>query len=346
MQQRNRETVVDSIARTLSVVVSPRRHWDSRQMLLTVLGTAFILVTISGCGIGQTDGGGGNDADGSEPSSASQDEQSSSEALLGVEVRMAPVESEPGYREQVAAALYSLALEDAGAEVSYVDRASDFTGNNALGEVSGEEDGLIDLYPLVASDSTSGETTEEGGVALEVAENAPLERAVVMEPQVSRDEDVSDVSDLAQNPELRIAASGDPFSGADEALERFWFEAAGEGEGGERDVLVGEESNSALEPMQEGEAEAALTTNDTPEVSAQNLVILEDREDLLEEQTSYLVPVIREDIVSELPEVERVLNDLSAQIEIGDLRTMFARMEYEGESAGEVAESYYEQEIR
>ena len=203
--------------------------------------------------------------------------------------------------------LYALALEDAGFEVDreYADEQD---------PAFAFEQGEVDLYLTYYGDPQNGETEGEER-KLEGAMDAPMSYSVVMEKAVADQYGISDVSEFAEDEQLRVAAPDGTFDGTEAAIDRFWNVAVGDGEGGTRDVFVGS-TDEALTTMVEGDAEAALGWNVNGEILEEDLVLLEDREDLIEDQTIYLTPLIRQEIASDHPEAARAINDLSAELTV------------------------------
>ncbi|GAB3049936.1 ABC transporter substrate-binding protein [Sediminivirga luteola] len=246
---------------------------------------------------------------------------------------------------QLIATIYSLALQDAGVEVS-----ENFNIGSREVYIAAVQDGSIDLVPDYAgalmmhldSSSDASETDEvlaaldellppEGLTRLEAAE-AENRNVLAVTQETAADYGLETFSDLEPH------ASELVLGGPPEWIDRY------NGVVGLEEVyglhfqdfqVLDAGGPLTLTAVTTGQIDVANLFSSDPQVEANDLVVLEDDRSLFAAEN--IVPILSEGTVT--PEIEEALNAVSAVLTTEDLMAMNQRAS-EGENIGSIAEDW------
>ncbi|GAA1822962.1 ABC transporter substrate-binding protein [Nesterenkonia flava] len=296
----------------------------NRSLSYTALAAVGVLA-LSACGGDPLENGGGGGGD-AEPGSIT-------------------IGSADFPESQLIANIYSLALEDAGVEVS-----ENFNIGSREVYIAAVQDGSIDLVPDYAgalmmhldSESEATETDEvlatldevlpeEGLVRLEAAE--AQNRNVLAVTQKTADEyDLQTFSDLEPHAgELVLGGPPewiDRYNGVVGLEEVYGLEFA--------DFQVLDAGGPlTLTAVTSGQIDVANLFSSDPQVEESGLVVLEDDQSLFAAEN--IVPILSEDHLTD--EIEEVLNGVSAVLTTEDLMEMNRRAA-DGENISSIAQDW------
>ncbi len=240
------------------------------------------------------------------------------------------------------AELYAQALERKGFEVDreYVD-AEDLEGMVERGEV--------DLLPRYARSPEGSERPSGGLVALEPS-NINSQIALTTTREVAEKYGIRDAADLVEHPDLEVLnpwwnhgvnPSGDPLRRLYDLAEerhpdRLWAIDVDDPSGSR---------NGHYWSLLNGHASAVLGYTTDGHIAEHDLIVLEDDQDLVEEIGNfYPAPFVRTEYLEEHPEVAKILDPLSEQLRIEDLRKMnYANVTYGETDTEEAVRKYLEE---
>ncbi len=257
---------------------------------------------------------------------------------------------------QITAAMYSLLLEDAGYNVTTklvdtrdvyipemkkgdVDVATEYVG--ALADYLNTTANGDDAEPVSSSDldetmANLEELAAESNITVLEPAEAVDANAFAVTSEFAEENDLSTLSDLAALGEPIVLAAAPDCEGRPDC------------EGGLSDdygiditkVLgLGYASPQAIESVKSGESqlvEVASTQSDS--LAEQGLVVLEDDKQIQPVQN--LVPVVNSDFLNDNPEVEDILNKVSAELTSDDIAALNAQVAVDRADPAQVAEDY------
>jgi osmoprotectant transport system substrate-binding protein len=285
----------------------------TRQLILTSAAIATALA-LGACGTGEGDGG-TTEGDG---------EAAGGEIVIG---------SANFPESEIIASIYSAALEDAGYDVTEnfnigsrevylaavqegsVDLVPDYTGNllyylDGEATAASSEDIAAALPPVL----------EEAGLV--GYEQAPAEDkdSITVTAETAEEWGLTTIGDLAAyNDELKLAAAPEfaertyGLSGLEEKYGVIPTEFVPIADGG---------GPATIGALLDGTVQAADIYTTTPAIANENLVVLEDPENNFTAQN--VIPVINADAAA--PEIEEVLNAISAELTTEDLIALNERV--------------------
>ncbi|MEB4616474.1 ABC transporter substrate-binding protein [Leucobacter sp. M11] len=245
---------------------------------------------------------------------------------------------------EIIAQIYAQALAGSGIDI-------DFAGQIGQRDVilKGLDDGSLDIVPEYSGnllqaldpDAATGSPAEvlealpaalpEGLAVLDAAEAANADSYVVT-PEFAAEHDVSSLADLAGlsiplavggNPELAQRPYGPPglsaVYGVDAATLTFT-------------PISDSGGPLTLAALLDGSVQLADIYSTTPSIAEHDLVVLDDPENMILAQQ--VVPLLSER--ANTPEVQRVLNEVSAELTTEDLIAMNARSQGEEKASAQV----------
>lgn len=246
--------------------------------------------------------------------------------------------------------IYALALEDAGYEV---ERVFDIAGSLVHTSIINDE---IDVYPEYTGTGLltilKMDMITDPQLVYETVKKAYQEQfdctwlnyssandgqGLVIRADVAKALDIKTISDLQQHAsELRFASQGE-FDQRDDglpALQRVYGDFAW------KDSKV-YDGGLKYQVLQNDEADVAPAyTTEGQLINSDAFLMLEDDKKVWPPYN--LAPVVRNDVLSETPEIEEVLNNISAKLDTKTLIQLNAKVDVEKEEYEEVAKTFYE----
>lgn len=250
----------------------------------------------------------------------------------------------------VVSEIYALALEDQGLNVERVPNIASSVIPQSI------EKGEVDLYPEYTGTSlltifklpletnpdavaqTIREKYEEDGVltTLDYAE-ANDSAGIAIKTSVSEEYGIKTLSDLQENADqIRFASQGefdqreDGLPGLEKVYGEFNFKSS---------TVYDNSLKYQVLKSDEADATPAYTTegqlSDTEEFT-----ILEDDKNFWPPYN--LVPVIRQDVLENHPEVESIINDINKNLDTQTVINLNAKVDIDGEDYQKVAKDYFE----
>lgn len=248
----------------------------------------------------------------------------------------------------VVSEIYALALEDNGYEVERVQNIASSVIPQSL------ESGEIDIYPeytgtslitifnlpLETDPDAVAETirAEYEEIGLTTLDYAPANNAqgIAIRTDVAEDLGISTISDLQENADqIRFASQGE-------------FDLREDGLAGLAEVYG--EFNFADSTVYDNSLKYQILSNDeadaTPAYTTDGQLVNEDEFLVLEDDQNFwppynLVPVLRQEVLEENPEIEELINDINADLTTEMVIELNAEVDIEGREYQEVAEEYY-----
>lgn len=250
----------------------------------------------------------------------------------------------------VVSELYALALEDQGYTVERVPNIASSVIPESI------ENGEVDLYPEYTGTAlltifelpletdpdavaeTVKEAYEEDGVltTLEYAE-ANDSAGIAIKTSVSEEYDITTLSDLQANADkIRFASQGefdqreDGLPGLEQVYGEFNFQSSTVYDNSLKyQVLLNDEADATPAYTTEGQ----LSNTD-------EFTILEDDKKFWPPYN--LVPVVRQDVLEENPEIETIINDVNENLDTETVIELNAKVDIDGEDYQKVAQDYFE----
>lgn len=250
----------------------------------------------------------------------------------------------------VVSEIYALALEDQGLNVERVPNIASSVIPQSI------EKGQVDLYPEYTGTSlltifklpletdpdavaqTIREKYEEDGVltTLDYAE-ANDSAGIAIKTSVSEEYGIKTLSDLQGNADqIRFASQGefdqreDGLPGLEKVYGEFNFKSS---------TVYDNSLKYQVLKSDEADATPAYTTegqlSDTEEFT-----ILEDDKNFWPPYN--LVPVVRQDVLENHPEVETIINDINKNLDTQTVIDLNAKVDIDGEDYQKVAKDYFE----
>lgn len=250
----------------------------------------------------------------------------------------------------VVSEIYALALEDQGLNVERVPNIASSVIPQSI------EKGEVDLYPEYTGTSlltifklpletdpdavaqTIREKYEEDGVltTLDYAE-ANDSAGIAIKTSVSEEYGIKTLSDLQENADqIRFASQGefdqreDGLPGLEKVYGEFNFKSS---------TIYDNSLKYQVLKSDEADATPAYTTegqlSDTEEFT-----ILEDDKNFWPPYN--LVPVVRQDVLENHPEVETIINDINKNLDTQTVINLNAKVDIDGEDYQKVAKDYFE----
>lgn len=250
----------------------------------------------------------------------------------------------------VVSEIYALALEDQGLNVERVPNIASSVIPQSI------EKGEVDLYPEYTGTSlltifklpletdpdavaqTIREKYEEDGVltTLDYAE-ANDSAGIAIKTSVSEEYGIKTLSDLQENADqIRFASQGefdqreDGLPGLEKVYGEFNFKSS---------TVYDNSLKYQVLKSDEADATPAYTTegqlSDTEEFT-----ILEDDKNFWPPYN--LVPVVRQDVLENHPEVETIINDINKNLDTQTVINLNAKVDIDGEDYQKVAKDYFE----
>ncbi|WP_177192548.1 glycine betaine ABC transporter substrate-binding protein [Desemzia incerta] len=250
----------------------------------------------------------------------------------------------------VVSEIYALALEDQGLNVERVPNIASSVIPQSI------EKGEVDLYPEYTGTSlltifklpletdpdavaqTIREKYEEDGVltTLDYAE-ANDSAGIAIKTSVSEEYGIKTLSDLQENADqIRFASQGefdqreDGLPGLEKVYGEFNFKSS---------TVYDNSLKYQVLKSDEADATPAYTTegqlSDTEEFT-----ILEDDKNFWPPYN--LVPVVRQDVLENHPEVETIINDINKNLDTQTVIDLNAKVDIDGEDYQKVAKDYFE----
>lgn len=246
--------------------------------------------------------------------------------------------------------LYALALEDKGFDVERVPNIASSVIPQSI------ENGEIDLYPEYTGTSlltilnlpletdpdtvaeTIRESYEEEGIltTLDYAE-ANDSAGIAVKTSISEEYNIVTISDLQANAEnIRFASQGefdqreDGLPGLEQVYGEFNFQSSTVYDNSLKyQVLLNDEADATPAYTTEGQL-----------VNTNEFIVLEDDRNFWPPYN--IVPVIRQDILDENPDIEAVINEISETLDTETMISLNALVDVDGEDYLEVAQNYYD----
>lgn len=252
----------------------------------------------------------------------------------------------------IVAELYSLALEDAGYSV---DRNYSLSGEAAHTAIISDE---IDIYPEYTGTGLCHElgepevydkdevyTKAKAGYKekwnIDWLEQSNINDATcyIMRKDVADELGIKTMSDAqAKSSQLVFGYHADT---PDRASYKLMFKTYGDFNWGK---MVQIEGSVQYEALDKGEINftEALTTD--PHLSTGEYVVI--TEDVPFTVPFYLTPIVRGDVLSDNPDIEKALNKVSAALDNDIIIELVKRVDIDKEEAEDVAKDFYENNIK
>ncbi len=312
-----------------------------RHRLTLALGTA-VLLALTGCGGDSLEG----DGDASDPSDTGGSADKGALTLSGQSFTEAAV----------MAAMYEQVLENAGYDVTtkLVETRDVYVKQMSAGKVDVVPDYLAgmadylntlengeDAEPITSNDAAASlealaPLAESSGITMLEPSEANSQNAFFVTKEFSDDNSVTTLSDLAGAGPIKLAAAPDCVGRDD--CEKGLTEVYG------IDVTevvpLGYGTAQTKDAVINGEVEVGQTGTTDGTLEAQDLVLLDDDQGIQPAQN--LLPAVNSEFLADNPEVEEVLNELSATLTTEDLGQLNAQVDVERMEASEVATAYLE----
>lgn len=259
---------------------------------------------------------------------------------------------------QVMAAMYELALEDAGYDVTpklvatrdiYLAQMSDGAVDVVPEYVAGIADYLNteqngpDAEPITSNDAQESlqalePLAEKAGITMLEPSEATDQNAFFVTEDFAAENDLTTLSDLAAlGDPIKLAAAPDCVGRDDceKGLEQVYGLEISEV------VPLGFATAQTKDAVIEGEVELGQTGTTDGTLAAQGLVLLEDDKGIQPAQN--LIPAVNSEFLDANPDVADVLNEVSATLTTEDLAEMNAQVDVNREMPEEVAQAYLEE---
>lgn len=239
---------------------------------------------------------------------------------------------------EIVAEIYAIALEDAGYTVH---RRTRIGARDAyIGALENDEINLIPEYSgnLLLFYDPESEATTPDDVFAELEEHLPEELAVYVPAEAENKDSLNVTAEFAEENGLESIADltelgGFSLAGNPEFAERSFGVPGLErvyGIEGIDFVPISDGGGPAtVRALLDGDVQVANIFSTTPSIVQNDLVTLEDPENLIAAQQ--IIPLLRSDVAS--PEIEEVLDAISAQLTTEDLLELNERHQGEGRPA-------------
>ncbi len=307
-------------------------------ILTIALAAALTVGTLAGCGSSSSDSG--SSSSGSEASSAAAD---NSDITI-------KVGSKDFTENEVVAEIYALALEDAGYSV---ERVFDIASSVIHQSIVSEE---VDLYPEYTGtglisilqldpindpdevyNTVKEEYEEQFGITwLDYAE-ANDGQGIFVSKEVSDEYGITTLSDLQANADkIRFASQGE-FDEREDGIPGL------EAVYGEFNWASSKVYDNGLkyEVVESGEADAAPAYTTEGQLSqTDKFVLLEDDKQVWPPYN--LAPIVRDEVLEAAPEIEEILNEVSATLDTATVTELNAKVDIDKEEYEDVAAEYWE----
>ncbi|MDQ3450846.1 MAG: ABC transporter substrate-binding protein, partial [Actinomycetota bacterium] len=255
----------------------------------------------------------------------------------------------------VMAAMYELALEDAGYDVTpklvetrdiYLAQMSDGAVDVVPEYVAGIADYLNteqngpDAEPITSNDPQESlqalePLAEKAGITMLEPSEATDQNAFFVTEDFAAENDLTTLSDLAAlGDPIKLAAAPDCVGRDDceKGLEQVYGLDISEV------VPLGFATAQTKDAVIEGEVELGQTGTTDGTLAAQGLVLLEDDKGIQPAQN--LIPAVNSEFLNANPDVADTLNEVSATLTTEDLAEMNAQVDVNREKPEDVAQAY------
>ena len=252
--------------------------------------------------------------------------------------------------------MYAQALEANGFNVEKrLNLGSEQIADRAL------QSGEIDMYPeytgtaLVAILNYEGEQPETPEATYEEARRLYSERdpadtmltpadfnnsyGMVVVRDVAEERGLETLEDLAEaSPELRFASYSefqnrdDGYPNLKENYPAFDFQ----------DIIIVNDLNLRYRGLAEGEADVGVGFLTDGQIASQDLAVMEDPKSIW--PFYYPAPVVRSEVLEQNPEMEGILNDVSASLDLETMQELNAAVDIEQQEPEEVARQHLEED--
>ena len=311
-----------------------KKHVRAVLTVLLALTTAALVASCGNAGGGGQGGGGGGGEEGG--------------ATIAV--------GSKNFTEQyILGEMYAQALEANGFSVEKrLNLGSEQIADRAL------QSGEIDMYPeytgtaLVAILNYEGQQPETPEATYEEARRLYSERdpadtmltpadfnnsyGMVVVRDVAEERELQTLEDLAEaSPELRFASYSefqnrdDGYPNLKENYPAFDFQ----------DTIIVNDLNLRYRGLAEGEADVGVGFLTDGQIASQDLAVMEDEKSIW--PFYYPAPVVRSEVLEENPEMEQILNDVSASLDLETMQQLNAAVDIEQQEPEEVARQHLEE---
>jgi osmoprotectant transport system substrate-binding protein len=255
--------------------------------------------------------------------------------------------------------MYADALENAGFNVERnLNLGSEQIADRAL------QNGEIDLYPeytgtsLVAildygeenlAQLESPEATYEAARKL-YAERDPADTmlqpadfnntyGIFVRSEIAEEQGLKTLADLAEaSPELTFVSysefqnRSDGYPNMQRNYPAFDFQ----------DITIANQLGLRYQGIQQGDGDVGVGFTTDGQLASEELTVMEDEKDIWPFYNP--APVVRSDTLEENPEIEEVLNEVTASLDVETMRELNGRVDLEQEDPEDVATEYLQQE--
>ncbi len=251
--------------------------------------------------------------------------------------------------------MYAQALEANGFNVEKrLNLGSEQIADRAL------QSGEIDMYPeytgtaLVAILNYEGPRLQTPEATYEEARRLYSERdpadtmltpadfnnsyGIVVVREVAEERGLRTLEDLAEaSPELRFASYSefqnrdDGYPNLKENYPAFDFE----------DTIIVNDLNLRYRGLAEGEADVGVGFLTDGQIASQDLAVMEDPKSIW--PFYYPAPVVRSEVLEQNPEMEQILNDVSASLDLRTMQELNAAVDIDQQEPEEVARQHLEE---
>ncbi len=251
---------------------------------------------------------------------------------------------------EIVAEIYALALEDAGYEV---DRVFDISSSVIHQSIISDE---IDLYPEYTGtglisilgespltdaqevyDKVKEEYDEQFSITWLAYAEANDGQGIFVSKEISDELGITSISDLQEHAsEIRFASQGE----FDEREDGIPALEATYGEFNWKSTAV-YDNGLKYSVVENGEADASPAYTTEGQLSqTDKFVLLEDDKHVWPPYN--LAPIVRNSVLEANPEIEEILNNVSATLDTATVTELNARVDVDGEDYEDVAKEYWE----
>ena len=304
-------------------------HKRTIAILLTVILAIAALAGCGGSGNGGGNGAGDSNGAGSNAAGSSQEAGSESAGEAAGKVRIG---SKDFTENEIVAELYSLALEDAGYDVT---RVFDISSSLIHQSIVSDE---IDIYPEYTGTGLLSILQEELITDPdEVYNEVKAKYEIFVSKEISDSLGIRTISDLqAHATEIRFASQGE-FDERDDGIPGL-TRVYGEFNWKSSKVY---DNGLKYEVIEKGEADASPAYTTEGQLSqTDKFVLLEDDKQVWPPYN--LAPVVRDNILADYPGIADILNKVSATLDTQTITDLNAKVDVDKQEYEDVAKEYWE----
>lgn len=334
-------------------------HKRTIAILLTVILAIAVLAGCGGSGNGGGNGAGGSNGAGSNAATGSQgagdsngagSQETAGSESTGENTGKVRIGSKDFTENEIVAELYSLALEDAGYDVT---RVFDISSSLIHQSIVSDE---IDIYPeytgtgllsILQEDLITDPDEVYNEVKAKYEENFRLTwldyaqandgQGIFISKEISDSLGIRTISDLqAHATEIRFASQGE-FDERDDGIPGL-TRVYGEFNWKSSKVY---DNGLKYEVIEKGEADASPAYTTEGQLSqTDKFVLLEDDKQVWPPYN--LAPVVRDNILADYPGIADILNKVSATLDTQTITDLNAKVDVEKQEYEDVAKEYWE----